>query len=318
MTQKTLSHFIRKMGSLRVDRNHSRYTSGLAPHKPVLLLSLIILNMNGKMDLHNIKPDLNLRETWSELWNCLEYGKPGPIHLPLYHMKSEGFWNLKLKEGVVLTQPKSLALLHSMVEKISLDDNLSRYIEVESSRNEIISSLLNGGYFSKEERTRLEKKIKDLNGSFQYESRLIQGSKNEFTVHGQIGSKKLLPSRNSAFRRIVLGAYLETCAICGMNIKTSSGISVIDAAHILPFNMFNNDDIRNGLALCKTHHWLFDRGVLSIDKNYRILVSNTIYREHPDNIVSRYRGDVIHLPESPEQFPHPNAVAWHRNNVYES
>jgi predicted restriction endonuclease len=79
------------MGKLRVDRNRNRYTTGKAPHKPTLLLSLITLHDNDRADLRNIKADLYLRETWSEMWNCLEYPRAGPIHLPMYHMRSDGF-----------------------------------------------------------------------------------------------------------------------------------------------------------------------------------------------------------------------------------
>jgi putative restriction endonuclease len=318
MTGKDLSFYTSKMGRLRVDRNPSRYTAGKAPHKPILLFSLIILEENGKQDLHDIKPDLNLRETWSELWKCLEYEKPGPIHLPLYHMKSDGFWNLELKEGVVPVQPKSLSILDSMVNRISMNEDLIHFIEDENSRDRIISSLLNGGYFSEEERGKLKQKIEDLNGSFQYESELIQKVKEEFSPMVQMEAGNLLPSRDPAFRRIVLGAYSETCAVCGLQLQTSSGISVIDAAHILPFNRFHNDDIRNGLALCKMHHWLFDRGILSVDNHYRVLVSKNIEREHPDNIVSRYHKEDIELPESSDHYPHPRAIEWHRENVFDS
>ena len=89
------SLIIIKISRLRVDRNPSRYTVGKAPHKPILLLALIILDRNQKIDLSNIKPSLDLRETWEDLWGSLSYERIGPIHLPMYHMKSDGFLKIE-------------------------------------------------------------------------------------------------------------------------------------------------------------------------------------------------------------------------------
>jgi predicted restriction endonuclease len=40
---------------------------------------------------------------------------------------------------------------------------------------------------------------------------------------------------------------------------------VILDSSFLPFPKFANDDPHNGLALCKTHHWLLDKGILALD-----------------------------------------------------
>lgn len=314
---KGIEDHLKKMGKLRVDHNKNRYTLGKAPHKPILLLSLIVLNENHRIDLDNIIPTLVLRETWSELWECLEYSKPGPMHLPLYHMKSDGFWNVDMKDGIPPHQPRSIDNLYSMVDRISMKDDLIGFIEDESSRDRIISSILNGGYFSDLEKENLKKKIEELNGSFIYEHELVQKVKEEFTIEPRTSTEDLKKKRNPAFRRLVLGAYDETCAVCGMKLQTTSGISVIDASHILPFNKFGIDDIRNGLALCKMHHWLFDRGILSIDSHYRVLVSKSIENEHPENIISHFHRQDIILPEVGDYYPHPSAVEWHRSNVFE-
>lgn len=114
----------------------------------------------------------------------------------------------------------------------------------------------------------------------------------------------------------MLNSYDETCAVCGLNIVTLSGISVIDLAHILPYHEFKNDDVRNGLALCKTHHWLFDKGLISIDGDYQVLVSKTIEEENPDKVVSRYNGRKILLPDEKEKKPDEVALKWHGCNVY--
>jgi putative restriction endonuclease len=233
---KKLEEILNKMGKLRVDNNKNRYSAGKAPHKPVLLLSLIILNENNRMDLKDIKADLVLRETWYELWKCLEYSRPGPIHLPLYHLRSDGFWNIEMKEGVLPHQPKSIDGLYSMVGRISMKEDLIEFIEDEATRDKLISSILNGGYFSEYEVNNLRDKIEELNGSFLYENELVQKVKEEFSIEKRTYEEDLKPRRDPAFRRLVLFAYDETCAVCGMKLQTTSGISVIDASHILPFS----------------------------------------------------------------------------------
>jgi len=309
-----LEKYITKFSKLRVDKNPTRYTLGKAPHKPILLLSLIILDKNNKIDLSNIETNIYLRETWSELWELLEYNRVGPIYLPLYHMRSDGFWDIKFKEGITPHQPTSLNKFNEMVRSISLNPELIELIEHEDSRTQLINSLLNGGYFSDREIQNLKKRIQILDDSFKYEEKINSLIRKEFTMdYGALA--ELEPLRSAAFRRVVLTAYDETCSVCGMKIVTSSGVSVIDAAHILPFSHFQNDDIRNGMALCKTHHWLFDKGLMSVDPHYRVIVSKTIEKEIPDKIITNYNKNEIMLPREPAKYPSQIALDWHRENV---
>ncbi len=87
-------------------------------------------------------------------------------------------------------------------------------------------------------------------------------------------------------------------------------------AHILPFSKFKNDDIRNGIALCKIHHWLFDKGLMSVDPHYRVIVSKSIERERPENIISRLHKNEIIMPEESVKYPSPVALDWHREHVF--
>jgi len=57
-----------------------------------------------------------------------------------------------------------------------------------------------------------------------------------------------------------------------LNVKSDAGASLIDAAHIIPFASSHNDAPRNGLALCRNHHWGFDASVFSISDDYRLIL----------------------------------------------
>ncbi len=303
--------------NLHVDKNKNHYTCGLAPHKPILLLSILLLKENDRVDLENIKIDLYLRETWSELWSCLDYPHPGPIYLPFYHMKSEGFWHIEYNEQVSRGQPKSVKQINKRIKRVYLDSSIITFFKEEKTREELINTLLNAGYFSDQEIQNLTQKIKEIDDSFIYQEKLQKLVDTEFRERPLIEYPGLTPSRNPAFRRIVLDAYNETCTICHMKLENSLGISVIDAAHILPFSQFYNDDVRNGLSLCKLHHWLFDHGLITVNTDYTIRVSNKIDYEFPKKLISSFHNQKIQLPENKHNQPSPVALKWHQKNVFE-
>ena len=48
--------------------------------------------------------------------------------------------------------------------------------------------------------------------------------------------------------------------------------SIVEAAHIHQFADSRNNHPRNGIALCKNAHWMFDEGLWSLDDDYRVLI----------------------------------------------
>jgi putative restriction endonuclease len=54
----------------------------------------------------------------------------------------------------------------------------------------------------------------------------------------------------------------------------------VDAAHIEPFAETQNDDIENGLALCKNAHWMFDEGLWSVGKDGRVVLAKQRFTEN--------------------------------------
>ena len=74
------------------------------------------------------------------------------------------------------------------------------------------------------------------------------------------------------------------------------------------------DSIRNGLALSGTFHWMFDRGLISVDDDYSLLLAKD---RLPDSI-DRLLGGNEHLllPRRPDLRPHPEFLRWHRDHVF--
>lgn len=122
--------------------------------------------------------------------------------------------------------------------------------------------------------------------------------------------------RDDAFRRHVRSAYGNTCAISGLRLTNGMGRPEVEAAHIRPVESDGPDTVRNGLALTGTVHWMFDRGLISIDDSYRVIVSRSSVPAELASLV--HAGRPIRLPERTELRPHPNYLGWHREHVFKS
>lgn len=118
-------------------------------------------------------------------------------------------------------------------------------------------------------------------------------------------------ARDSAFSELVREAYGGTCAICGSSRETPDGNQEVEAAHIYPKQEGGADDVRNGIALCKLHHWAFDTGWLAISDEYEILVQDEPDRDGYYEF-KQLEGDTLHLPDTGEAKPHRKFLEQHR------
>src|SRR5688572_8544055 len=102
-------------------------------------------------------------------------------------------------------------------------------------------------------------------------------------------------------------------------MTTVTAGSIVDAAHIHQFSDSRNNDPRNGVALCKNAHWLFDQGLWSLTDDCRVLVATGKYAEEsPDQkALTHYHGQRLRLPKDLAFCPNPVFVAWHRKNKFQ-
>jgi len=125
--------------------------------------------------------------------------------------------------------------------------------------------------------------------------------------------------REARFRLSIVAAYNYTCALTGFRLTTITAGSIVDAAHIHQFSSSRNNDPRNGLALCKNAHWLFDNGLWTVGDDYTVIVAvGRFSEESPDQKGLRtYHGRKIRLPSDPSLWPNPIHLAWHRKNKFQ-
>jgi putative restriction endonuclease len=124
--------------------------------------------------------------------------------------------------------------------------------------------------------------------------------------------------REARFRLSVVAAYNYTCALTRYRLTTITGASIVDAAHIHQFADSRNNDPRNGLALTKNAHWLFDNGLWSLSDDYRVLVGHGNFAEAgpEQHLLAQYNGRKIQLPDDKSLWPSLLHTAWHRNKKF--
>lgn len=117
--------------------------------------------------------------------------------------------------------------------------------------------------------------------------------------------------RDADFAQRVKSVYNEKCAICGERRVTPDGNPEVEAAHIYPKSEGGVDHIRNGLALCKFHHWAFDNGWMALRENYRIIVADYQDQDGYEDL-EQFDSKKILLPEKDEHKPHEKFISEHQ------
>ncbi|MGO7446504.1 HNH endonuclease [Rhizobium ruizarguesonis] len=117
--------------------------------------------------------------------------------------------------------------------------------------------------------------------------------------------------REASFRRKVCDAYDSRCAITGLRIVNGGGKCEAQAAHIWSVAEGGPNVVQNGITLSATVHWLFDRHLISLTDDYRILVSHNKVPSELRTLFAKQM-DRIHLPADARLWPHPAYVARRR------
>ena len=87
---------------------------------------------------------------------------------------------------------------------------------------------------------------------------------------------------------------------------------MIDACHIIPFSNSYNDTIINGIPITPTLHRAFDNGLISIDDNYRVLVSKQFKESQSNFSLKQFENQQIILPDNSKNYPDFKSLNWHR------
>lgn len=114
-----------------------------------------------------------------------------------------------------------------------------------------------------------------------------------------------------SFHDFVLMEYKHQCAVTRRVIRYRNYMN-LEAAHIWPRSHDGLYLPCNGIALCRDMHWAFDKGMFTIDDDYKI-------RVHPDidsDYLRQYDKKTLFLPEDSFFQPSRENLRYHQRNIY--
>lgn len=310
---ESLKFYLTKFKKLR--QGVTKY--GKAPHKAILLLSFIELFEKQAIKENKIYISLELVAMFKENFAILvRTAHKADFFLPFYHLSGEGFWELKTKAGSNLkVYISSFNSLNEVVDFGCFTEGLFLLLLQPESRT-ILKTVLLDHYFAESKTDYL--KAKQGSGYIQnLENYLL----NESTINYSLTVPETDPEeqfiRGGLFKKLVPQVYNHTCCISGMRLVSKHGFSMIDACHIIPFNLSKDDRVTNGLALCPNLHRAFDRGLIAIDEKLKVKFSQAI-TEDESNVyaLKNLEEKRLTLPFGNIHYPAAVNLAWHREHVY--
>ncbi len=289
--------WLAELGRMRIDRKDNP-----APHKPLLLLTVMEMVENGllKEPLLPLSGELSFR--FLSLWPIVaaRRNQPPEISLPFFHLRTSDIWLPLDLEGKPTEERRRVvaARINSEFFECLHDPRFRERLRV----------LLIDRYFSDPaERAALAEFA---------EVQLDQSGQMKDEITRYEVAHRLV--REVRFRLSVVPAYDYTCALTGYRLVTAAAGCIVDAAHIHQFANSRNNDPRNGIALSKNAHWAFDEGLWSLTDDYRVILAKDRFSESGPQafLFSSCEGKRIHLPKLNSQWPDIRHLEWHRRNKF--
>jgi putative restriction endonuclease len=314
--QEFLQKYLISFRKLHIDRSH-----GIAPHKPILLLSVLQAYQNNLISANRIYITPELVALFKNNWSALVTTQHDcRISYPFYYLKSEKFWKLIPKSGFENIDQmglimKSFSNLNAAVDYALVNDDLFALM-VDKKTNSILQQFLLEEYFPVTRYKFSNTKVGEKSLFDDIEGKILNEDPETYRLEiSQLLLKKNEEEiflRSSVFKREIPKIYNYTCCISEMRIVATSSVSMIDACHIVPFSESYDDTITNGISLCPNLHRAFDRGLISIDKDYKVLVKSD-WKEDPSNYsIKQFEGKLIILPSKHSQYPSLSNLQSHR------
>lgn len=314
MTDK-LSYYVHCFTHLKRDSKN-----GGAPHKPILLLSIIRLFEEGIFINNQIYILPELVASFKSNWSQLVVTNHHPIFaMPFYHMSSEPFWKLIANVGCEkwLESKSSMRSLNNLTTAINfayIDNELTKLLLQNESRDIMKISILDK-YFPETKSNYEDNRNNDLSNasilnepSEEYRRKIIE-LKNQIDENA---FQEEVFIRGGLFKREIPKIYNNTCAISGLRVDAITNVSMVDACHIVPFSEGYDDTLTNGICLCPNLHRAFDRGLISVSDNYQVILNKDFVENQSTYNLSQFAEKQILLPKRIEFYPSLKNISEHR------
>ena len=241
----------------RLNVSRSNGPKGVAPNKPLLLLSIIDLVEAGKVGVNGLivkDAELVLRfRSYSPI--CVKRrGNKIDLDLPFRHLASDGIYAPVGKdEREVILNPEFLALLSDPGFRLK------------------VRKILVSTYFPANEQVGLCNAL-NISTLSSTEIAEIKEDAEEYKIQVTRG-------RDARFAVQVISGYHFTCALTGYRLNSDSGFNLLEAAHIQAHSKRGPDVPENGLALTPTAHELFDALLWTVSDDFKVIVPEKRFKE---------------------------------------
>ena len=207
----------------------------------------------------------------------------------------------------------SIAKLQEIYAGAQLDEELFRFMLEPESRLKLRTVLI-ATYFASEIRPVLLEQSKVNVEAYQYSQQLLSELKDGIQ---DWETPKKLKVRDQGFRKTIVQLYEHRCAMCGIRMITPDGHTIVEAAHIKPWAVEPRRSPGQRLALCRLCHWSFDEGLMSVGKNFEVLVSR-LAKKDPNILgpIMTFADRPIFRPSEQFYWPSQDNIAWHRESVF--
>jgi putative restriction endonuclease len=307
-----MTNYIDQLTGMRMNPNP--VSGRKSPHKAVMILAVIDLIASGETNGNQIIYGPELLEHFRRYFDVVKTDADSftPI-LPFFHLRSAPFWHHRAvpgKEAVceALNGPGGSKKMAEIIESAFLDDELFAALQQPALRQEIRDALICRYFPEKHDKLKQLAEEEERVGLY---AQILRGR----IEKPDCVKEEPETVRDLAFARVVKRAYHYQCAACGLRILYD-GISLVDAAHIIPFAESHDDDPRNGMALCKNHHWAMDQELIFPCSDNRWHVRKDI----DDRIDSQrslidLNGKTLLLPEQKQYAPKHDALLWREKRL---
>ncbi|THB77178.1 MAG: hypothetical protein D3926_16040 [Desulfobacteraceae bacterium] len=283
------------------------------PHKPAMLLAILSLIENGKLNENKIAYSPLLLELFKRYFEIVKSQEDSfnPI-LPFFHLRGDQLIHHKPFPGKedayeAIRTPRSTKQFLDIVSYAYLEEELFSSLRDPEKLNKLRQTIIET-YFRKHE-IRIKQIIEDEKDITTYQTKL-EGNP------GKVGEKiERTQSRSTAFSRIIREIYDYRCAACGLRINLN-GLFIIDAARLIPFSISKDDDPCNGIALCKNHHWAMDKFLLvpGIDDLWHVSPELDDRLEGCSDIIKLDKRKIL-LPQLKKYHPKEESLAWREKRI---
>lgn len=295
-------HWLQKLRRLNPNRQNAKGAGSarFAPHKPLLLLALIDLAETAASEGLDPRVPMSagLRLRFNESWSVVvsRWKSKPDIHLPFYHLATQGFWKPLRADGTDASDPDSTVAIEVHPEFCAL---LGQEVFRELARHILIQT-----WFPEPEQLGLY---------------ALLGIKSDGGVAAKVVEEEAATyratGRDARFRVQVITQYFYTCALTGYQLTTTVGATIVEAAHIDAFSRSKNNDPSNGLALTPDAHWSFDEHLWTIDEHLRVVVARDAFKDSsPEgrSLAARH-GHPLHFHSQAHLRPHEAFLSRHRD-----